>query len=176
MSFKPALIALLFLSGPVVAQHAGRGTDHVMPVLTEPGQGAFAAMSEVVALLRSDPATDWSTVDLGALQRHLVDMDLLITGTDPVVEDIPDGIRVTLDLSGRVGAAVRAMVPLHLPVLARETGWQVATRKDAQALTADITSPDDAAIIRALGFYGVMAVGDHHRAHHLALATGQSVH
>ncbi len=39
------------------------------------------------------------------------------------------------------------------------------------ALTVTGADPDR---IRALGFIGVMTVGMHHQAHHLALATGQT--
>ena len=41
----------------------------------EPGQVAFAANQEVVAILASDPATDWSKVDIEALRQHLIDMN-----------------------------------------------------------------------------------------------------
>lgn len=38
----------------------------------EPGQGTFAAIAEIVALLQSDPTTDWATVDIEALRQHLI--------------------------------------------------------------------------------------------------------
>ncbi len=41
----------------------------------EPGQGAFATIAEIVALLTSDPKTDWSKVDIAGLREHLIDMD-----------------------------------------------------------------------------------------------------
>ncbi|MFX5914869.1 hypothetical protein ABTE45_18800, partial [Acinetobacter baumannii] len=42
---------------------------------TQPGQSAFAAILEIVALLEADPATDWSKVNIEALRQHLIDMD-----------------------------------------------------------------------------------------------------
>ena len=42
---------------------------------TEAGQGAFAAIQEIVAILEADPDTDWSKVDIDALRQHLVDMN-----------------------------------------------------------------------------------------------------
>jgi len=42
---------------------------------TQPGQAAFGAMQEIVALLQADPTTDWSKVDIDALRQHLIDMD-----------------------------------------------------------------------------------------------------
>jgi hypothetical protein len=37
-------------------------------------------------------------------------------------------------------------------------------------------SPAEIARIRGLGFFGVMASGAHHQAHHLAIAKGEHVH
>lgn len=42
---------------------------------TQPGQDAFGAVQEIVALLEADPATDWSKVNLDALRVHLIDMN-----------------------------------------------------------------------------------------------------
>ena len=45
---------------------------HRMPkgqtVPTQPGQEAFAAIQEIVAMLEADPRTDWSKVDIDALR------------------------------------------------------------------------------------------------------------
>ena len=40
-----------------------------------PGQDAFGAIQEVVQMLESDPATDWSKVNIAALREHLIDMN-----------------------------------------------------------------------------------------------------
>ena len=40
-----------------------------------PGQEAFGTIQEIVRILESDPATDWSKVNIGALREHLIDMD-----------------------------------------------------------------------------------------------------
>lgn len=55
---------------------------------TEPGQGAFAAIAEIVAILTADPATDWTRVDIAALRQHLVDMDTLVTFAEVTQEDL----------------------------------------------------------------------------------------
>jgi hypothetical protein len=40
-----------------------------------------------------------------------------------------------------------------------------------------VLPPDkDAAKLRGLGFFGVLALGMHHQAHHLMIARGQSPH
>ena len=41
----------------------------------EVGQSAFAAIQEIIASLKADPATDWSTIDIEALRQRLIDMD-----------------------------------------------------------------------------------------------------
>ena len=43
------------------------GSGGVVP--SEPGQSAFAAIQEIVAMLDSDPETDWSKVDIEALRQ-----------------------------------------------------------------------------------------------------------
>jgi hypothetical protein len=40
-------------------------------------------------------------------------------------------------------------------------------------LTVTAADPRQAAIIRGLGFIGVLASGSHHRRHHLAMARGE---
>ena len=41
----------------------------------QPGQGAFAAIQEIVGILEADSSTDWSKVNIEALRQHLIDMD-----------------------------------------------------------------------------------------------------
>ncbi len=59
------------------AQHAAHGTkpSSTKAVPREPGQSAFAAIQEIVAILEADPETDWSRVNIEALRNHLADMD-----------------------------------------------------------------------------------------------------
>lgn len=68
------------------------------------------------------------------------------------------------------------MVPAHAPVLAAETGWNSVARDDGTELVWRVTSTSDEVKIRALSFFGLMATGNHHREHHLALARGQAPH
>ena len=70
------------------------------------------------------------------------------------------------------------MVPAHAVELAKIEGWQAeATAEPAGAvLMATSADPRQEARIRALGFFGLMATGAHHQAHHWAIATGQPVH
>ncbi len=144
--------------------------------LSEPGQGAFAALAEVVMVLRSDPSTDWTKVDIGALRSHLVDMDNLVARTSVETSDVDNGLEMRVSLRGDGGDAARRMVPAHAPVLAAETGWRSTVSLEEDTVVFRVSDSKDADIIRALGFYGLMALGDHHRDHHLGIATGAMAH
>ena len=148
-----------------------------MDLPSEPGSAAFAAIAEIVAMLTADPQTDWSRVDIDALRTHLVDMDALVSGAVQRSEPVPGGLRMHIDRDGRAGSAVLRMVPAHAPVLAEETGWQSEVSVgDEITWTVTGPGPADQQRIRALGFFGLMATGDHHRQHHLALARGETAH
>ena len=149
-------------------------TDVVLP--TEPGQGAFAAISEIVTILRADPATDWATVDITGLRNHLVDMDGLVSDSIITSRKVPGGLEFSVDLGNPGNKAASRMVPAHAPFVHTETGWNSLVSKDGDTLIWVVTSNTDELQIRALGFFGLMATGDHHRAHHLAMARGNSAH
>ena len=156
--------------------HAGMHTAASLP--NEAGQGAFAAIAEVVLLLQADPETDWSEVDVGALREHLVDMNELTLNALAREEWIPGGLRIEVTGEGRTLRAIQNMVPAHAAELAKVEGWQVeaAARDGGATLTVTSTDPRQEAQIRGLGFFGLMATGAHHQAHHWATATGQPVH
>lgn len=178
----PLAMMVTILAGilPVEAQHAGHAGHHAPLVLTpqEPGNGAFAAIAEIVQLLARDDATDWSTVDIDALRTHLVDMDALIIGAEVETQELPDGLVMSVSRGGRPGAAAERMVPAHAPVLAAETGWSSSIDRQSETIVWTVRATDEADVIRlkALGFFGLMATGDHHREHHLAIAQGRSTH
>lgn len=191
---RQLIFCLLLIAGPVAGQQTHTAAGHNMAghnmadhtaakpggppaaLPLEPGQGAFAALAEIVALLRADANTDWNTVDIAALRDHLLDMDHLVTQAQVRSEQIAGGAVFYIALSGSGGAAASRMVPAHGPVLALDTGWNSQVDTAADELRWQVTSDTDAAEIRALGFFGLMAVGGHHQAHHMAMATGQPMH
>ena len=149
-------------------------TPEVLP--TEPGQGAFAAISEIVSMLAADPATDWSKVNITGLRDHLVDMDGLVSDAVVTSRDIPGGLEMQLDLSVPGNDAASRMVPAHAPFVQAASGWDSTVTQTSDQLVWSVTSDIAEAQIRALGFFGLMATGDHHRAHHLAMAKGGMMH
>ncbi len=163
------LAVALLLGVPASAQHAH---DHAAP--TEVGQSAFAAVAEIVELLRQNPHTDWETVDIPALQRHLVDMELLATQAE-AKETAVDG-SVQFDVTGEpnVVEALHRMVPAHAPFLDAETGWTTEVERNDRGVIVRVSG--DAQMISALGFHGLMTIGAHHQEHHLGIATGTMSH
>jgi hypothetical protein len=123
-------IVAAFAVGNVVAQtmdshemqHAGpAATAGAMPTL--PGQDAFGAVQEIVAILEADPKTDWSKVNLDALREHLIDMNEVTLHADAAVERIEGGIRATVTGSGRTLVAIRRMIPAHAHEIDGLNGW-----------------------------------------------------
>jgi hypothetical protein len=152
------------------AMHGGATGDP-----TAPGQDAFAAIQEIVAILEADPATDWSKVDLPALRLHLADMNALMLSAKVTERNITGGFEATISGTGRAGAAARRMVPAHAKELAKIEGLQVSVKAPAGGnIVLRVTSfdPRDKPRIRGLGFFGMMVTGAHHQPHHLAIARG----
>jgi len=72
-------------------------------------------------------------------------------------------------------ASIRAMVPAHVATMNGVEGWAMQAEEVEAGAVMTVTGPD-AIRIRGLGFIGLMAVGMHHQAHHMALASGQNPH
>lgn len=193
MRTKILLIATALIGSAALAyaqtSHTGHGDgmDHsahgqvqatIGTELTEPGQGAFAALSEVVRILEADPDTDWSQVDLIGLRAHLVDMDRLISDVVVEVTYLPNGISALATGDAETAATLRRMVPAHAEQLARDNRWSVAASETDEGVVLRVTSDTPAVIarIQGLGFFGLMASQDHHRAHHLMMALGRDAH
>lgn len=150
------------------------------PVLTEAGNDAFGTLQEVVDRLVSDPDTDWDKVNLEALREHLVDMDLFTKqvtvvsqrkikhGTEIVV--LPDNEKAAQSLARAMSA--------HPAMVEQETGWDMQVAKQDQGYRLTVTSEKrkDAKRIRGLGYIGIMALGQHHQAHHWMIANGADPH
>jgi len=162
--------------------HAGMSThpDGVMDLPgdagpTEGGQAAFAAIQEIVSVLMADPGTDWSQVDIEALRQHLIDMDNVTLRAQVMAEEVDGGARflVTSD-DPAVTASIRRMTVAHVATMNGVEGWTLEAREIPGG--AAMVATGDAVTIRALGYIGLMTVGAHHQAHHLALARGMQPH
>lgn len=190
MRLKTVLAVVAVVSGPAMVWAQTMPSDHGVgmnhaahgatggTVLTEPGQGAFAALSEVVQVLEADPDTDWSRVDLTGLRVHLVDMDRLVSDTVVTENELPDGLVALATGDSETIASLRRMVPAHSAQLAQDDRWTVAATETENGIELRVTSdnPATAARIKGLGFFGLMASQNHHREHHLMMARGEDAH
>ena len=192
MKTKLILMVTALLGGTAIAAQTahsghGEGMDHEThsqgpplqnSILTEPGQGAFAALSEVVRVLEADPDTDWGRVDLAGLRAHLVDMDRLVSDTIVEETELPDGLSAMATGAADTLATIRRMVPAHAAQLAQDDRWTVEEVDSENGVELRVTSGDPSVVarIRGLGFFGLMASQDHHREHHMMMARGEDAH
>ena len=147
---------------------------------TSSGQAAFAAITEIVRMLKADPATDWARVNIEALRQHLIDMDDVTMHASMVQRNVAGGIEVDVTGSGRTAGAIRRMAINHSRMLDQGTEYRATAREITNGALITITAKDltNARMvgqIRGLGFAGLMTEGNHHAPHHLAIARGDAM-
>ena len=145
----------------------------------QPGQAAFGAIAEVVAILTADTTTDWSKVNIEALRQHLIDMDDVTIRSTVVQQPIAGGARFTVTGTGRLTDAIRRMANAHAAMVGAGGAQRVTVEEIAGGarVTVVATQSGDsaaAARIRGLGFIGMLTLGGHHGPHHLAMARGDT--
>lgn len=144
---------------------------------SEMGQSAFSAISEMVSILEADPSTDWSKVDFLALREHLVDMNRVMMDARVTERPIEGGVEATITGEPAVMEAARRMVGAHAAMVG---GGELTTEinDEGEGLQVSWTSAAPQAVdrLRALGFFGFLAEGNHHRQHHLMIVTGTNPH
>jgi hypothetical protein len=131
---------------------------------TMPGQDAFGALAEVVRILETDPATDWTKVDVERLRQHLIDMNEVVLRSEVKQTAVPGGLVMEIMGTGRTEQAIRAMVVPHAVELDRMPDWSAKTEPIGGGirLTVLATTPNDVkavARIRGLGFAGLLTEG-----------------
>jgi hypothetical protein len=181
---RAACVATVLCGTPLRAQEhvhtAGMTHPSAVAVPTQGGQAAFAAMAEIVAMLEADATTDWSKVNIERLRRHLVDMDLVTLRSRVVSAPVAGGAQFTVRASGDAIGAIKRMTAAHVAMVMSSGGPRVVRTELPDGVRVVVTAVDPAdmqavARIRALGFIGLMVAGDHHAAHHLALARGDAM-
>ncbi|MBX9857901.1 MAG: hypothetical protein K2Y26_20420 [Gemmatimonadaceae bacterium] len=144
---------------------------------TRAGQEAFATIAEIVRLLDADPATDWAKVDIEALRAHLRDMDDVTLRAEVRTTPVEGGAVFDVQGTGRVREAIRRMALSHGATIAPSNGftWTATSTPTGARVTIRAAQAGDRTMqarIRALGFVGMLTLGDHHTAHHLGIADG----
>lgn len=146
------------------------------PAPQETGQSAFAALAEITALLLADPATDWTRVNMAALQSHLRDMYLVTLFSEVEMHQKGEEIEMILSGSADTKEAIWRITAAHAPFLEMETGWQVHVARHDETVQMTVTAPQkDHPKIRALGYHGLLTLGAHHQEHHLMMAQGNDM-
>jgi hypothetical protein len=190
---RPAIVALVALVLPAVARAQVVGSQpHVhaqghpaqQPAPGAPvqaGQAAFGAIQEIVGMLMADSATDWARVDIEALRRHLMDMNAVTLEARVSQTPVEDGALMEVTGEGSTVEAIRRMAHAHAAQLDESTPYRIGVQDIPAGVRLQVTArnPGDArteAMIRGLGFVGILATGDHHQAHHLAIARGTAPH
>ncbi|WP_068117876.1 hypothetical protein [Tropicimonas marinistellae] len=174
------LAVLLGLSTSAMAQDHYSHMQHMEPKsgVSEPGQSAFGAIQEIVDALQADPKTDWRLVDIDALRAHLVDMDNVTLWANVTTHPIDGGAEFRVASSDpSVRASIQAMVTAHAATMNGSGGLeQVASRTPGGAILRVTGEAGDKDRIFGLGFFGILSLGAHHQAHHLAMARGEAPH
>jgi len=155
--------------------HARYIHDGDAAVPTMPGQDAFGAIQEIVRLLETDAATDWSKVNIAGLRDHLIDMDEVTMRARASERVLNNGLEIAVTGQGRTLAAIKRMVPAHAHELIA-LGWSTKSQDLPNGVKLVVTASDPRQVIKikALGFTGIMVQGAHHQTHHLMMAKGES--
>ncbi|MDX2260222.1 MAG: hypothetical protein SFU84_00815 [Gemmatimonadales bacterium] len=183
----PAVLFASLFAAPLAAQTTAMPAGHqhtegmVHPAAakpTEAGQDAFAAMAEIVKLLDADPATDWSKVDLEALRRHLVDMNVVTLKSAVQRTQVAGGLSMDVTGDAATAQSIQRMVTNHAKMVDAMPDLMAKTTLIPGGVRFVVTAenPNDVrtvARIRGLGFGGILVLGDHHTAHHLQIAKGE---
>lgn len=148
--------------------------------LQAPGHSIFGTVQEVIRELESRPNTDWSSVDVERLRRHLLDMHrvaqkVTVANTEPV----ENGVRITVRPQTDVArASLKRVLSAHPAMLKAEAGWSMTTRTTEDGFVLTTTDPDgeEADKIRALGYIGLLSYGAHHQKHHWMIVRGEHPH
>ncbi|MFA6966425.1 hypothetical protein [Bosea sp. (in: a-proteobacteria)] len=159
------------------AQQMGHSPGAAAAAPVQPGQGAFAAIQEIVEILEADPKTDWSKVNIEALRQHLADMNAVTLLSEVRAEPIDGAMIFTVTGAPPVRDAIRRMALAHASTMNTVGGWQFTAMQIEGGATMAVRVPAaELAKLKGLGFIGVMTRGMHHQDHHLMIARGDNPH
>lgn len=179
------LIASVSVHAQSEQNHAKHGmSEHSKVALLpkEAGNDAFGTIQEIIKILQRDNQLDWRTVNLEALRAHLIEMQDMTLNVEVIAQTPINNGFVTLikPTTERARTSMQKVFVVHPKMLVQENGYSmtVITKNNHFKVTVTVETTDRQAIakLQGLGYIGVMALGDHHQAHHLAIAKGLSPH
>jgi hypothetical protein len=164
------------MAGMDHSSHATGATSAANPA----GQDAYAAIAAIVATLEADSTTDWSKVNIEALRQHLIVMNEVTLQARSTQSSVPGGARMDITGDGHVAESIRAMWRAHATTLAGVGLYRASVDDIPGGARVTVTAADPrdqktVTKIRALGSSGLLTLGNHHAAHHLALARGEAM-
>ena len=169
-------ITIIFLS---VAFFVLKIYRHESP-LTENGNDAFGTIQEAIQALNDKKDLDWSKVKIETLRQHLQDMNNMTLNVEILSqENVENGARVIVKPhNAEVRASLERVLAAHPPQMKRETGWTMNIIQEKDFFTIETTTQviSETEKVRALGYIGWMALGNHHQHHHWALINGENPH
>jgi hypothetical protein len=170
------LASLLSLMASATIAQSGMKMDSMTPqqLPKEVGQGAFAAIHEIVGMLEGNPKTDWSKVNIDALRQHLIDMDNVTLHARITYEPIANGEHIHVSGDGGVRDSIQRMVTMHVAMAGDTPDWHMQAMNAPDGVHLNVTAKTAIGLqkMKALGLIGMMAEGVHHERHHMMLATG----
>jgi hypothetical protein len=177
MRLSPLAI-IAFAAAPLHAQMTMM--EHDGPLPKQPAQSAYAAIAEIVRILKADSTTDWSKVNLEALRQHFIDMDAVTMRSAVSQKPVPGGVTMMVTGDAKVAASITRMVTSHAGMLDMDAQYHATVVPIANGVQFTVTARDSTnarlvAMIRGEGFAGLLTEGDHHARHHLALARGDAM-
>jgi hypothetical protein len=106
-------------------------------------------------------------------------MDAVTMGAAVSQTPVPGGARMEITGEGRTREAIVRMTTAHLGEINRSADMVGRIEALPGGVAMTVTARDEGdrrteAKIRGLGFIGLLALGDHHAPHHLAIATGRT--
>jgi hypothetical protein len=185
ITIHTSLLIMTLFAMPAMAETANKikSLQHMPMVsgaLTEAGTDMFATIQEVVQKLSADPGTDWSKVNLEALRQHLRDMFEFSYNVDVISQQsIDQGVKILIKpVTAKAEYALNKVLRAHPMMLKMETGWDMQSSKSGgqYQIIVTTTKPAEVEKIRGLGYIGLLAIGNHHQAHHWAMSKGQDPH
>lgn len=181
-----AAVAVALVSATsVAAAQTMAGMDHATHAAgakpaAPAGQDAYATIAAIVAQLEADSTTDWSKVNIEALRQHLIVMNDVTLHARTQQSNVPGGASMDVTGDGTVTSSIRTMLRAHAGMMDLMGPYRTTVTDIPGGVRFVVTAsnPQDqgtVARIRGLGFAGLLTLGDHHAAHHLALARGQAM-
>lgn len=172
--------ALAQTHSPVMSHgvHAAAIEQPLAAMPAQPGQSAFAAIQEIVAILDADPNIDWSKVDIDGLRRHLVDMSNVTLHAEATATPAENGVRFLVTGAGPVRESIRRMVSAHAETMSGtdDMTFVAEDHPEGAVMSVTVENPADLPKLKGLGFFGILTLGMHHQSHHFMIAAGHAPH